>query len=88
MDRTISLYAHEGMLARMERTNRRLWILCLLLIVTLVGTNAAWVYYENQFQDVVTTIDAQQDGSGINMVGGGDVSYGSEGQDNNEKESP
>jgi len=51
----ISYAAHEGMMARMERTIRRLWILCILLILLLVGTNAGWIYYQSQYEDVVTT---------------------------------
>lgn len=75
---------HEGMMARLERTIERLWILCIILVLLLVGSNAAWIYYEHQFEDTVetTTIDAQQDGEGINIVGGGDVNYGSESEDN------
>jgi len=52
---TIPYYAHEGIVARMERTIRRLWILCIILIILLAGTNAAWIYYENSFEDVVVT---------------------------------
>lgn len=51
----IPYLAHEGDMARAERTIKRLWILCIMLIILLVGTNAAWFYYENQFEDVVTT---------------------------------
>lgn len=51
----IPYLAHEGDMARQERTIKRLWILCIILIILLVGTNAAWFYYENQFEDVVTT---------------------------------
>ena len=46
---------HEGDMARLERTNKRLWILSILLVVLLVGTNASWIWYESQFEDVVTT---------------------------------
>ena len=52
---------HEGDVARMERTNRRLWILCLVMFLALVTTNAGWIYYESQFEDVVTTQEVSQD---------------------------
>lgn len=67
-----------------DRKHKRLWVVILVLIVALLGTNAGWIYYENQFQDVVTTteIEAEQDG-GINIVGGGDVNYGAESQSEN-----
>ena len=47
---TVPLVAHEGMMTRMERTNHRLWILCIFLIISLIATNAAWVIYESQFE--------------------------------------
>ena len=47
-------------------TIKRLWILILILVFLLVGTNAAWLWYESQFEDVVTTeeivVDAENDG--------------------------
>ena len=75
---------HESALARMERMVKRLWIAVLVLIFLLVGTNGAWLWYESQFEDVVTTttIEAEQDGSGVNIVGAGDVTYGAEGESN------
>ena len=39
----ISYFAHEGEMARAERTQRRLWIASLVLTVALVATNTAWV---------------------------------------------
>jgi len=42
---TISYFAHEGEMARAERTQRRLWIASLVLTVALVATNTAWVLY-------------------------------------------
>lgn len=62
----------ESALARLDRTNRRLFILCVILILLLLATNIGWLYWENQFEDVVTTIEAQQDGNGTNTVIGGD----------------
>lgn len=58
----INYAAHEGMMARMERTIRRLWILCIILILLLAGTNAAWFYYESQFVDEVTITQDNKDG--------------------------
>ena len=80
---SVPYIVHESSMARMERQTKRLWIAVLLLIVMLVGTNAAWLYYESQFSDIVTTIEAEQGGSGVNIVSGGDLDYGAEGKDNN-----
>ena len=80
---TKALYmAFESSQARIERVNFKLWIVILVLIVTLIGTNVGWLIWENQWQYVQTdtTIEATQDGSGTNIVGGGDISYGTESQ--------
>lgn len=65
----IPYFVHEGVVARMERTNRRLWILCIILIVLLAATNGAWIYYESQFEDVVST-EISQD---VNSDDGGNA---------------
>ena len=81
---SVPYIVHEASMARMERQAKRLWIAVLLLIVLLVGTNAAWLYYESSFEDVVTTttIESEQDGEGVNIFGGGDVEYVTESKDN------
>ena len=74
---------HESAMARMERTNKRLWITILTLIFLLVGSNCVWIWYNSQFEVVETTsIEAEQDGSGVNIVSGGDLDYGAESKDN------
>lgn len=82
----IPYFTHEADMERLERANKRSFVLILILIVALVGSNLAWTIYESQFEDVVTTteIEAQQDGSGVNIVGGGDVDYGAESEGNND----
>ena len=74
---------HESTEARYERINKRLWIVIIILIAALVGSNFGWIYYESQYAVTETTIDAEQDGNGINIVGGGDISYGAESEDQN-----
>ena len=77
---SVPYIVHESSMARMERQIKRLWITILTLIFLLVGSNCIWLYYEMSFEDVVTTttIEAEQDGSAVNIVGGGDVDYGAE----------
>ena len=75
-------YYMEIMTATMERTIRRLWILALVLVILLVGTNVAWLWYESQFETVLTTetqLDVQQEAqqNSRNIVIGGDW-YGDE----------
>ena len=68
---------HEYDMARMERTIKRLWIALLVTIICLVGSNLAWVIYENQFEDVVIEQDADTwDGGNNYMNGTGEFSYG------------
>lgn len=71
-NKTIPFYAHESMMTRMERTIRRLWILCIVLILLLAGTNAAWFWYENSFEDVVITAEQSAE-TGNNYAVGGDM---------------
>lgn len=49
----------ESALAKQEKANLRLWIICLVLIVALLGTNAGWIYWESQWQYVDTTTVTQ-----------------------------
>lgn len=80
-NQTIPYIAHEGMMVRMERTNHRLWILCIFLIICLVASNLAWFLYESQFEyydEEITqevTQSAESEGDAINRFVGGD-SYG------------
>lgn len=64
---------YESALATMERTIKRLWILCIILIVLLVSTNIAWIRYESSFTDVITTEITQEadseSGDAINVNG-------------------
>lgn len=73
---TVPYIVHEEDMARQERTIKRLWILLIIVIFLLVGSNCAWLYYESQFTDevVTTEIDAEQETTdGNNYVVGGDM---------------
>ena len=74
---------HEGILTRQERNIKRLWILCIIIFLALVGTNAAWIWYESQFE----TYYYSEDGEGINSIntGEGDINYGAEAVSQEEK---
>ena len=69
MENNIPFIAHEAAMARMERTIKRLIVVIVLLIILLCGTNAAWIYYENQFEDIVIT---QENDRGYNNYIGND----------------
>lgn len=84
---SVPYIVHESDMSRLERQSKRLWIVILVLVFLLVGTNCAWLWYNSQFETVETVeevvIEAEQ-GDGTNIVGGGDVIYGTEGHNKEE----
>lgn len=77
--------AFESELARLERVIKKLIILLCISLFVFLSSNLAWLYVWNQYgYETVDTqeIQADQDGKGINIVGGEDVNYGSESKDN------
>lgn len=72
----IPYIAFESAQTRLERANRRLFILCIILAVMLLVTNAGWLYWESQWQVEENTEVSQDidtgDGDAI-VVGIGDV---------------
>ena len=83
---SVPYIVHESAMARMERTNKRLWITNLILIFLLVGAIIGFAYYENQFEDVLTTTyeaDAMDGGNAvINGEGSVNINGESEGNEN------
>lgn len=77
-------YGYEILSAITERTIKRLWVLCIMLLVALFISNISWIIYESQFNtETTTTIEATQDGKGTNnVVNGGDCTNGT-GSENN-----
>lgn len=63
--------AHESAVARLERVIKRLWVLALVLIVLLAASNAAWIWWESQYQTIETTI-TQENADGYNNYIGND----------------
>lgn len=85
-DSTKDNFVYDGYAALAERTIKRLWILCILLVVLLVGTNAGWIWYEAQFEDSITTQTVEQDAeNGTNSFVGGDVINGEAENNHNNK---
>ena len=68
----------ESAMAMAERTIKRLWVVVILLIVLFVGTNAAWILYESQFQNVTVAVEqgAETNGDSIAFnANGSEVNY-------------
>lgn len=91
----MSKFAFERMQAKDERNDHwrnvaLIWAFAIIvvLIVLLVSSNALWLYYWNQYDYVSEdySIEAEQDGDGVNLVSGGDIDYGTDGTNNTENE--
>lgn len=84
-EQNVSYIAYESAMARQERTIKRIWILCILLLIALIGTNGAWIYYESQFETVQsTTITQDLDAdSGDAIINDGVHLYGESETDSN-----
>lgn len=68
----VSYIVYESATARLDRIIKRLWIIILVLIFLLVGSNIAWLYYEQQFTDEIT-VTQENDGEGHNNYVDGDA---------------
>ena len=64
---TIPYFVHESEVMRMERHNRRLLIALIVAILCILASNAAWLWYINQYDFV--DYEYQQDGEGVNIIG-------------------
>ena len=69
---SVPYIVHEASMARTERQAKRLWITVLALIVILVATNGAWIWYESQWGTIYQEV-TQEANTGTNNFVGGDV---------------
>ena len=63
-------YMLELVVAPMERTIRRFWILTILLAVLLAGSWIGFFVYESQFETVSQEVKQDADNGTNNFVGG------------------
>lgn len=72
---SVPYIVHESDMSRLERQLKRLWIVILVLIFMLVGSNCAWLWYESQFEHIEETHQEviQEADNGENHFIGGDV---------------
>lgn len=86
---SVPYIVHESDMSRLERQLKRLWIVILVLIFLLVGTNCAWLWYNSQFKTVETVseeivVDAGENGIANYVGNDGDIINGeSDGKENN-----
>lgn len=79
---------HEGAMARLERVVKRLWIIAILIIILLVGTNGAWIWYESQYIEQTIEVTQENADGYNNYIGNdGDINNGeTNNQDSNESQ--
>lgn len=65
---------HEAALAHAGENIRRLFWALVLTLILLFASNMAWLYAWMQYDYVSDTYT--QDGAGINMISGRDLTYG------------
>lgn len=67
--------AYESIMARMERTQKRLIFALVISIVILFVSNLIWLFVWNHYDyigestETTTTTTYQQDGNGVNIIG-------------------
>lgn len=70
---------YEKTIVLNEAREKRNDIIIGILIFLLAITNGLWLWYFSTIEWVDDySIEAEQDGNGVNIVGGGDINYGAE----------
>ena len=78
----IPYFAHEGILTRMERTIKKLWIALIVAVILMFVSNAIWIYEWMQYDytsETVTNDTVTVDGKmgNANYIGGdGNINNG------------
>lgn len=68
--------AFESELARLERVIKKMFILLVVTVCLLVGTNAYWIWHEAQFTDEITVTQDNTDGVNNYIGDDGDITNG------------
>lgn len=78
MEEKVPYIVHEGEVARLERTIKRLAVILITSIVLIFVSNAIWLYAWCQYDYVgEQSYEYDQDGEGVNVIGvGNEVSNG------------
>ena len=63
----------ESEMARLERIIKKQFVLIIVSLCFLVGTNACWAWYESQFIDEVTVTQENDDGYNNYVDGDGTI---------------
>ena len=67
----------------MERQVRRMFIIIVILLIGLIGTNLGWIIYESQFDTYTITQETEgEDNVRVSGITNGDINYGESETDN------
>lgn len=67
----------------MERQVRRMFIIIIILLIGLIGTNLGWIIYESQFDTYTITQETEgEDNVRVSGITNGDINYGESETDN------
>lgn len=83
MEEKINLnYALDSQGARLERANRRLFILLVIFIITTFTLAGTLVYTLTEYETVVIEAEQEADGNSSNYIVGGNYGSETEGESN------
>ena len=88
---SVPYFVYEGEQTRMERINKRLVAVLIIVLLALVFTNAMWLYswtqYDYTSEDSVVTVDSR---NGVaNYIGNdGYIAYGSDSNSETAQDAP
>lgn len=85
---SVPIAVHENMRAQANVDKRRMFIIIIVLILALVGSNLAWVIYENQFEDETTTVEMENDSGYVSYIGNDGRIYNGEIESDEENANP
>ena len=77
----VQYIVNDGAVARLERVIKRLLVLVLALIILLCVSNAAWIWWESQFDEV--RIEQDNESGYNNFIGNDGDIYNGETDNNN-----
>lgn len=78
-DESVPFMAFESALARMDRHNRWLIIVIIILVILFVGSNMYWIYQWNTYEivdDYSVEVDSKGEGIANYLNGDGDINNG------------
>ena len=61
-------FIHDAYVSMTERTIRRLWILCIIIFICFVGSNALWICYESQWNEIEQEVSQDTDNGNNSFI--------------------